>query len=79
MTAYKTFYTIEDPDRVILSNLPFQKGQRVRVVILTEEDDRSAIGQEFRQLFRETQSLPGIREITEANIETEIATYRRGE
>ncbi|NJO40555.1 MAG: hypothetical protein HC769_04435 [Cyanobacteria bacterium CRU_2_1] len=79
MTAYKTFVTIEDPNQVILSNLPFQKGQRVRVVILAEDNDRATMSQRFRNLFRETQTLPGINDVTEADITTEITAHRRGE
>jgi len=79
MTTYKTFITIEDPDQVVLSNLPFEKGQRVRVVLLTEDDKRAAIGQTFRTLFKETQTLPGVNEITEDVIAAEIAAHRRGE
>jgi hypothetical protein len=79
MTTYKTFITIENPDQVVLSNLPFQKGQRVRVVILTEDDERAAVSQKFRNLFQETQALPGVKEITEAEIAEEIQAHRRGE
>ncbi|NJN90816.1 MAG: hypothetical protein HC878_10880 [Leptolyngbyaceae cyanobacterium SL_5_14] len=79
MTTYKTFITIENPDQVILSDLPFQKGQRVRIVILTEDDERVATSQRFRNLFKETQSLPGVNEITEAEITEEIQARRRGE
>jgi len=79
MTSYKTIITIEDPDQVVLSNLPFEKGQRVRVVLLTEDDKRAAIGQTFRTLFKETQTLPGVNEITEDVIAAEIAAHRRGE
>lgn len=79
MTDYKTFITIENPDQVVLSNLPFQKGQRVRVVILTEDDEKASISQRFRNLFKETQSLPEVNEITETEIAEEIQAYRRGE
>lgn len=79
MTAYKTFITIEDPDHVVLSNLPFQQGQRVRVVILAESDKRAILSESFRKLFKETQALPEISEITEEEIAAEIEAYRRGE
>jgi len=79
MTAYKTFITIDDPDQVVLSNLPFQKGQRVRVVMLTEEDETAIASQHFRELFRATQALPEVAEITDEEILAEIAAHRRGE
>lgn len=34
METYKTYITIENPDRVVLSNLPFQVGQRVEIILL---------------------------------------------
>ncbi|NET61032.1 MAG: hypothetical protein F6K47_34375 [Symploca sp. SIO2E6] len=79
MTSYQTFITVEEPNQIILSNLPFQKGQRLRVVILAEDNERVAIGKKFYRLFRETQTLPGVSEVTEADITAEIKAYRRGE
>jgi hypothetical protein len=78
MTAYKTFITIDDPNQVVLYDLPFQKGQRVRVVILSAEDEAVIISQRFRDLFRVTQALPDAADITDDDILTEIAAYRRG-
>ena len=72
MTNYKTFLTVEDPNQVVLSNLPFEKGQRVRVVILTEDQERNAVSQKLRELFRITQALPGVSEVTETDIRGEI-------
>jgi hypothetical protein len=79
MTAYKALITIEDPAHVVLSDLPFKKGQRVRVLILTEDDERTVISQRFRTLFEETQTLQGVSEIIEEEIVAEIAAHRRGE
>ena len=79
MAACKIFITIDNPDQVVLSNLPFQKGQRVRVILLTEEDEAEIISQSFRELFQETQVLPEVVEITDEEILTEIAIHRRGE
>lgn len=79
MSAYKTFITIDDPRQVVLSDLPFRKGQRVRVVMLTAEDEATIISQRFQELFKATQSLPGVEDFTEADILTEIAAHRRGE
>lgn len=38
MKAYKKYATIEDPNHVVLSDLPFQPGQRVEVIILVEDN-----------------------------------------
>ena len=76
MIACKRIVTVEDPARVVLSDLPFQPGQRVEVVIIADEDKPVALAAELRQLFRETQSLPSARLVTEDQIAEEIAAYR---
>ena len=79
MNAYKRYITIEDPNQVVLSNLPFQPGQRVEVIILAEDNERAALSQKLRDLFDKTQALPGVQDITEEEIAAEIEAYRRGE
>jgi hypothetical protein len=77
METYKTYITIENPDRVVLSNLPFQVGQRVEIIVLPEYN-RVAISQKLKSLFKKTQALPEVSEITDADIEAEINAYRQG-
>lgn len=79
MNAYKKYITIEDPNHVVLSDLPFQPGQRVEVIILAENNDRAALSQKLRELFDKTQAIPGVQDITEEEIAAEIEAYRRGE
>ena len=38
MIAYRQQITIENPKHIVLSNLPFQTGQQVEVLILLKED-----------------------------------------
>lgn len=79
MNAYKKYITIEDPNHVVLSGLPFQPGQRVEVIVLAEDDHKSAISQKLKDLFDRTQAIPGVQDITEEEIAAEIEAYRRGE
>ncbi|MEH2045648.1 hypothetical protein [Nostoc sp.] len=79
MNAYKKYITITDPSQLILSDLPFQVGQRVEIIILAEDNPRAKISKKLKDLFDKTQSLPGVQDITEAEIETEIEAYQRGE
>ena len=51
MNAYKKYITIEDPNHVVLSDLPFKPGQRVEVIILAENSKRAAISEELRDLL----------------------------
>jgi hypothetical protein len=79
MNAYKKYITIEDPNHVILSDLPFKPGQRVEVIILSEDNERVALSQKLRELFKETQAIHADNPMTEEEIAAEIEAYRRGE
>ncbi|MBE7436136.1 MAG: hypothetical protein HS100_19630 [Anaerolineales bacterium] len=79
MEAYRTKIKIKDPKQVILSNLPFRSGQVVEIVVSVPDEDRKAAVEEFKALFKETQSLPQVQALTEEEILAEIEAYRRGE
>ena len=79
MEAYRTKIRIKDPKQVILSNLPFRAGQVVEIVVSVPDEDRKAAVQEFKALFKETQSLPQVQALSEEEILAEIEAYRRGE
>jgi hypothetical protein len=79
MATYKTFITIDNPQEVVLSNLPFEAGQRVKVVILSDGDEDTIISQRFRALFKKTQSLPEVGDITDQEILEEIDAYRQSQ
>jgi len=78
MKAYKSYLTIKNPKRVILSDVPFRSGQRVEVLLLAADDDRDTQVQELQALFKSTQSLPKTRAIREEDIAEEIEAYRSG-
>ncbi len=78
MKAYKRYITIEDPKRVVLSDLPFQAGQRVEVVLIAEEDQPAKDLTALQALLKETQALPQAHAMSEEEIAAEIAAYRAG-
>lgn len=78
MLAYKQYVTIKDPAKIELSGLPFRVGQRVEVLMIAEDDDRTARVQELKALFRSTQALPQIKVITDEMIAEEVEAYRAG-
>ncbi|MGK7895398.1 MAG: hypothetical protein AB4372_17700 [Xenococcus sp. (in: cyanobacteria)] len=39
MNIYKKYLTIDDPNNLVLSGLPFASGQRVEVIILSENEE----------------------------------------
>ncbi len=78
MIAYKRYVTIQDPQRIVLSNLPFRAGQRVEVVIIAEDEEATARIQELKQLFKTTQGLPQAQTLSEDDIAAEVEAYRAG-
>ncbi len=79
MDSYKTYITIEDPKQVILSDLPFQPGQRVEVIMLAENNPRETLAAEIKKLFKEIQATHADNPLTDEEIAAEIDAYRRGE
>jgi len=78
MLAYRQFTTVQESKQIVLSNVPFQPGQRVEVVLIAEEERPAARVQELRTLFQATQALPQAQVVTEDDIAAEIAAYRAG-
>jgi antitoxin ParD1/3/4 len=78
MQTYRRRLVIEDPKRVVLTDLPFQAGQRVEVLVLEEEVDRDRRVEDLKRLLKDTQALSQVKSITEQEIAAEIAAYREG-
>ena len=76
MSAYETHITLQDSGRLELHNLPFPAGQRVKIMVTTEDDDRMERVRRWRELFQQTQALPQARTLTEDDIAAEIRAYR---
>ena len=79
MNTYKKTLVIDDPNNLVLSDLPFQPGQKVKVIILSQNYEPSPNGDKLRSLFKKTQSLPSSQAITEEEIAAEIEQLRLGE
>lgn len=79
MKTYKTHSVITDSKQVILSDLPFGVGEKVEIVIHSGNDDaRAKRLRNLKDLFRETQSLPQSRNLSDDDILREIEAYRNG-
>jgi hypothetical protein len=63
--------------RITLSGLSFKKGEKLEVIVFADEK-RSDLVREMKSLFKETQKLPAIKKIIEADIIKEIRDYRSG-
>ncbi len=78
MIAHREYITVQESRQIVLSNVPFQPGQRVKVVLIAEEERPAARVLELRALLQATQALPQAQAITEEEIAAEIAAYRAG-
>lgn len=78
MLAYKKYVTIKDPAKLELTGLPFRPGQRVEVVVIAEDEERSARVEKLQSLFKKTQALPQAQAISEDMIAEEVEEYRAG-
>jgi len=79
MKAYRTYLTITDPKRIVLSNMPFRVGEKVEIVVLAAEDNnRAERVSQLQELFKVTQSLPQAETLSEDDILREVEAYRSG-
>ena len=79
MKAYKTYSIISDSKQVILSDMPFGVGERVEIVVSkSENSSRSDRIRKLKALFKKTQSLPQVRNLTEDEILREVEARRFG-
>lgn len=76
MKAYRTYLTITDPRQTVLENLPFEAGERVEILVLSQEIERREAVDRLEALFKQTQALPQTQHLTEDDIAEEIAAYR---
>lgn len=79
MKAYRTYLTVTDPKHIVISDTPFRTGDKVEIVVMTvSEDNRKERVSELKGLFKETQSLPHVKDLTEDDILREVEAYRNG-
>jgi hypothetical protein len=76
-TVLKKELVIDNSHSFLLSDLPFKTGEKV-VVFVMSETDLTAKLKKWQTLFKETQALPQVKDITDADIDAEIEAYRAG-
>jgi len=77
MKAYKTSSVITASKQVILSDMPFGIGEKVEIVVSRPVNgSRTDRVRKLKALFKTTQSLPQIRNLTDADILSEVAAHR---
>ena len=78
MNTYRTYLTVTNPGQLILTDLPFQSGQSVEILIRPQQKKSKGSLNTLQKLLKETQKLPQIQTITEEDIQAEIADCRSG-
>ncbi|MBA5871701.1 MAG: hypothetical protein GDA68_17155 [Nitrospira sp. CR2.1] len=76
MRAYRTYVVVEDSGQVTLSDMPFQAGERVEVVVIADDPTSATKLGTLQQLLHTTQTLPQARLLTDAEIAAEVAAVR---
>jgi type IV secretory pathway VirD2 relaxase len=81
LTTYRRKATVLSDGRIEIKTPNLKPGTRVDIIVRVEgePDDAQERGERVRELkalFKETQSLPQARTITEEEISAEIAAYR---
>ncbi|QTA83462.1 Uncharacterized protein dnl_58720 [Desulfonema limicola] len=76
MNTYRTYLTVTNPGQLTLTDLPFQSGQTVEILIRPQKKKTGKSLKALQKLFKETQKLPQIQTITEEDIQAEIAGCR---
>jgi hypothetical protein len=77
LNILKTEMVMDNSHRLVLSNVPFAAGEKLLIFITTETALQNKLAK-WQALFKETQSLPQLQNITEQEIEAEIEAYRAG-
>ena len=80
MRTYRTLQVVQDPghDRVC-QTFPFPSPvNSSRCLCLARSRIATPLAQELASLFKETQSLPQVQQLTEEEIEAEIAAHHNG-
>ncbi|MFZ1042169.1 MAG: hypothetical protein WAN58_12765 [Anaerolineales bacterium] len=81
METFRIRTTISKDGKLSIKGLPFRPGAKVEVIVREEArkvsaSQRKELASEMQSVFKEIQSLPQARTITEAEIADEIAAYR---
>ena len=75
MRAYRKYLTIENPKQVTLSDLPFEAGDCVEVVVIATEKSPAQL-ETLQTLLKTTLALPQTRALTDADLAKEVAAVR---
>ena len=78
MKAYKTQTTITKERQLVVSDMPFDAGEEVEIVVRAKNGDGAPQGSGLRDLFKATQSIPQAQVLSEEDIIREVEAFRNG-
>lgn len=67
--------TIDASHNLLLSNLPYETGQKLTVIIVAE-DEQQQRQQQWKHFFKQLQASPVAQTLTDDDIAAEIEAYR---
>jgi hypothetical protein len=76
--AYRKKIKLDEPERTVLTDLPFRAGAVVEVLVIEDEEERKLRIEEFKRLLKDAQALPKAQAISEAELAAEIIAHREG-
>jgi hypothetical protein len=76
-TVLKKEMVINNSHSFMLSDLPFETGEKVVVFVMSETNLTAKLNK-WRNLFKMTQALPQAQCVTDDDIDAEIEAYREG-
>ena len=81
METFRIRTTVSKDGKLSIKGLPFRPGAKVEVIVREEvkkvsASKRKALAGDLQTLFKEIQSLPQAKSITEEEIVAEITAYR---
>jgi hypothetical protein len=78
MQTYATSTTVQGQGEVHVAGVPFAAGTEVEVMISPRRKNAAEFAQAWERVCSQIRATPGVDEISEADIQTEIDRYRAG-
>jgi hypothetical protein len=78
MQTYATSTTVQGQGEVHVAGVPFAAGTEVEVMISPRRKNAAEFAQAWERVCSQIRRAPGVDEISEADIQTEIDRYRAG-
>ena len=76
MNAYETLATVQPQGDVRIASVPFAPGTEVEVTINPKRAEAEEFRTTWERVCRELRAVPQVREITDEDIQRELADYR---